>query len=106
MQSWIQVIEWRATVHPDVTALIDDRGRTLSYAGLRDELERAAGGWAALGVRPGDVVAVLARNSADFLVQTFGIVRAGAIPAFLNWRLSAEAIALVEPVALVVDPEF
>src|ERR1700722_17006293 len=110
MQSWIHVIEWRATVHPEVTALVDDRGRTLSYAELRDELECTAGGWAALGVRPGDVVAVLAKNSADFLVQTFGILRAGAIPAFLNWRLSAgelaEVIALVEPAALVVDPEF
>jgi non-ribosomal peptide synthetase component E (peptide arylation enzyme) len=45
MQSWIHVIEWRATVRPDVAALVDDRGTTLSYAELRTALDRRAGGW-------------------------------------------------------------
>ena len=109
MQSWIHVIEWRATVHPDVTALVDDRGVTLSYAELRAALERRAGGWAALA-EPGDVVAIVAKNSADFLVHAFAIMRAGATPALLNWRLSAgelaDVLALVEPVAIVADAEF
>jgi acyl-CoA synthetase (AMP-forming)/AMP-acid ligase II len=110
MQSWIHVIEWRATVHPDVTALVDDRGVVLSYAELRLALEQRAGGWAALGVNPGDVVAVLAKNSADFLVHACAILRAGAIPAFVNWRLSpgdaAGIFALVQPVAVAADAEF
>ncbi len=110
MQSWIHVIEWRATVHPDVTALVDDRGATLTYAELRSALESRAGGWSQLGITPGDVVAVLAKNSADFLVHTFAILRAGATPAFLNWRLSerelAEVLALAEPVAIAADAEF
>ena len=50
MQSWIHVLEWRATVRPEVTALVDDRGAQFSYAQLRAEFERRAGGWAALGV--------------------------------------------------------
>jgi acyl-CoA synthetase (AMP-forming)/AMP-acid ligase II len=110
MQSWIHVIEWRATVHPEVTALVDDRGAVLTYAELRTAVESRAGGWADLGVKPGDVVAVLAKNSASFLVHAFAILRAGAIPAFVNWRLSpaelAEVLALVEPVALGADAEF
>jgi acyl-CoA synthetase (AMP-forming)/AMP-acid ligase II len=110
MQSWIHVIEWRATVRPDVPALIDDRGARYSYSGLRAALERHAGGWAGLGVRPGDRVAVVAKNSADFLVQAFAILRAGATPAFINWRLSAgelaEVLALVEPAAVAADAEF
>jgi long-chain acyl-CoA synthetase len=77
---------------------------------LRTVLERHAGGWAELRVRPGDVVAVLARNSADFLVHAFALIRAGATPAFVNWRLPpaevAEVIALAEPVAIVADAEF
>jgi acyl-CoA synthetase (AMP-forming)/AMP-acid ligase II len=97
-------------VHPDLTALVDDRGTVLSYAELRAGYEARAGGWARLGVRPGDVVAVLAKNSADFLVHTFAILRAGAIPAFLNWRLSpgelTEVLGLVGPVAVVADAEF
>ena len=101
MQSWIHVLEWRATVRPGVTALVDDRGAEYSYAALRAELERRAGGWAGLGVGPGDIVAIVAKNSADFLVHAFALMRAGATPAFVNWRLSgrelAEVLALVEP---------
>jgi acyl-CoA synthetase (AMP-forming)/AMP-acid ligase II len=110
MQSWIHVIEWRANVHPQVTALTDDRGVAYTYAELRTEVERKAGGWAAAGVRPGDIVAVVAKNSADFLVHAFALLRAGATPAFVNWRLSVreltEVLALVEPVAIAADAEF
>ncbi len=110
MQSWIHVLEWRANVHPDVTALADDRGDTYTYAELRAEFERRAGGWAELGVGPGHIVAVVAKNSADFLVQTFAVLRAGATPAFVNWRLSArelaEVLALVDPTAVAADAEF
>ena len=110
MQSWIHVLEWRATVRPDVTALADDRGAEFTYAELRAELERRAGGWAGLGVGPGDIVAIVAKNSADFLVHAFALMRAGATPAFVNWRLSprelAEVLALVEPAAVAADAEF
>ncbi|MEU5876019.1 AMP-binding protein [Spirillospora sp. NPDC047279] len=110
MQSWIHVIEWRATVHPDLPALIDDRGARHTYREVLDLLERKAGGWAARGVAPGDVVAVVAKNSADFLIQAFALMRAGAIPAFVNWRLSARELtdlfALLEPVAVAADAEF
>ncbi len=110
MQSWIHVLEWRAAAHPDVTALADDRGATYTYAGLRTEFERRAGGWAAQGVGPGDVVAVVARNSADFLVQAFALLRAGATPAFVNWRLSArelaDVLALLGPAGVAADAEF
>jgi acyl-CoA synthetase (AMP-forming)/AMP-acid ligase II len=110
MQSWIHVLEWRATVHPDVTALADDRGASYTYARLRTEFERRAGGWAAAGVSPGDVVAVVAKNSADFLLQAFAVLRAGATPALVNWRLSprelADVLALVEPTAIAADGEF
>jgi acyl-CoA synthetase (AMP-forming)/AMP-acid ligase II len=110
MQSWIHVLEWRATVRPEVTALVDDRGAEFSYAGLRAELERRAGGWAGLGIGPDDIVAIVAKNSADFLVHAFALMRAGATPAFVNWRLSgrelAEVLALVQPAAVAADAEF
>ena len=110
MQSWIHVIEWRANVRPELTALVDDRGAAYTYAQLRAEVERKAGGWAGLGVGPGDVVAIVAKNSADFLVHAFALMRAGATPAFVNWRLSArelaEVLTLVEPKAIAADAEF
>ncbi len=110
MQSWIHVIEWRANVRPELTALVDDRGAAYTYAELRAGTERRAGGWAGLGVGSGDVVAVVAKNSADFLLHAFALMRAGATPAFVNWRLSprelAEVLALVEPKAIAADAEF
>ena len=110
MQSWIHVIEWRANVRPELTALVDDRGAAYTYAQLRAGTERRAGGWAGLGVGSGDVVAVVAKNSADFLLHAFALMRAGATPAFVNWRLSprelAEVLALVEPKAIAADAEF
>jgi acyl-CoA synthetase (AMP-forming)/AMP-acid ligase II len=110
MQSWIHVIEWRANVRPDLTALVDDRGAAWTYAQLRAGTERTAGGWSGLGIGPGDVVAIVAKNSADFLLHAFALMRAGATPAFVNWRLSerelAEVLALVEPKAVAADAEF
>jgi acyl-CoA synthetase (AMP-forming)/AMP-acid ligase II len=110
MQSWIHVVEWRATVRPGLAALIDDRGAAYTYAQLRAEVERKAGGWAGLGVGPGDVVAMVAKNSADFLVHAFALMRAGATPAFVNWRLSprelTEVLTLVGPKAVAADAEF
>ncbi len=113
MQSWIHVIEWRANVRPELTALIDDRGAAYTYAQLKAAAERTAGGWAGLlgaGNGPGGIVAVVAKNSADFLVHAFGLMRAGATPAFVNWRLSprelTEVLALVEPRAIAADAEF
>jgi acyl-CoA synthetase (AMP-forming)/AMP-acid ligase II len=114
MQSWIHVIDWRANVHPEVIALTDDRGAVRTYAGLRTEIEQRAGGWADAKVGPGvgvgDVVAIVAKNSTDFLVHAFALMRAGATPAFINWRLSAgeltEVLALVEPTAIAADAEF
>jgi acyl-CoA synthetase (AMP-forming)/AMP-acid ligase II len=110
MQSWIHVIEWRANVRAELTALVDDRGAAYTYAQLRAEVERKAGGWAGLGVGPGDVVAIVAKNSADFLVHAFALMRAGVTPAFVNWRLSAreltEVLTLLEPKAIAADAEF
>src|SRR5215813_2661395 len=110
MQSWIHVIEWRANVRPELTALVDDRGAAYTYAQLRAGTERRAGGWAGLGAGSGDVVAVVSKNSADFLLHAFALMRAGATPAFVNWRLSphelAEVLALVEPKAIATDAEF
>jgi acyl-CoA synthetase (AMP-forming)/AMP-acid ligase II len=110
MQSWIHVVEWRANVRPGLAALIDDRGVAYTYAELRAEVERKAGGWAGLGVGPGDVVAMVAKNSADFLVHAFALMRAGATPAFVNWRLSprelTEVLTLIGPKAVAADAEF
>ena len=107
MLSWGQVLEWRAAVTPDALALTDQLGAELTYAGLAAAVERSAAGYAAAGVRPGDVVPIIARNRAEWAVAMFGLARAGALPAAVNWRLAApEVTALLElmrPGALATD---
>ncbi|MEU5880773.1 AMP-binding protein [Spirillospora sp. NPDC047279] len=107
MLSLIHVLEWRAAVTPDQVAFSDDRGAELTYAGLAAAAGRAAAGYAASGVSPGDVVPIVARNQAAWVTALFGLVRAGALPAAVNWRLAAPEVGalleLLRPAAVVVD---
>lgn len=109
MLSWIHVIEWRATATPHLTALSDDRGQELSYRELADAVEKASGRLAAAGVGDGDTVALLARNRVDWFVVLLAAVRAGALPAALNWRLApaeiSELLALLSPSVVIADAD-
>jgi acyl-CoA synthetase (AMP-forming)/AMP-acid ligase II len=107
--SLVHVLEWRAAVHPDAIALSDDEGAQLTYGGLAAAMERSAAEFAAAGVLPGDVVPVIARNRVGWVTAMLGLIRAGALPAAVNWRLAVpEVIALLRlarPAAVVADAE-
>jgi acyl-CoA synthetase (AMP-forming)/AMP-acid ligase II len=107
--SWVHVLEWRAAVTPDAVAVTDDRGGELTYAGLAAAMEREAAGYAAAGVRPGEVVPILARNQVGWVTAMFGLVRAGALPAAVNWRLAVSEVTalldLMRPAAVVSDAD-
>ncbi|MGF7122956.1 class I adenylate-forming enzyme family protein [Rhodococcus sp. BE178] len=106
MYTWLHVLDWRATSDPDTLAVSDD-GEQLTYRNLRDRVEEAAASWYALGVQSEDVVAVLAHNSAEFLVQTLGLIRLGALPLLVNWRMTAHEIDrlldVTNPVGIFAD---
>ena len=109
MLSLVHVLEWRAAVQPGAIALSDQQGAELTYAGLAAAVERSAAGFAAAGVAPGDVVPVIARNQAGWVTAMLGLIRAGALPAAVNWRLAAsEAGALLRlaaPAAVLADAD-
>ena len=109
MLSLVHVLEWRAAVQPDLVAISDDRGAQLSYAALLAAVESSAGAFAAAGIGPGDVVPVIARNKAGWVTAVLGLIRAGALPAAVNWRLAApEVTALLEllkPAVVVTDDD-
>lgn len=63
-------------------------GSPWSYTQLEECVGRAAGGLVELGVEPGDRVALLAENGAEFLVWTFAVARVGAVLQPLNTRLA------------------
>jgi long-chain acyl-CoA synthetase len=107
--SLVHVVEWRASVNPDQIALSDDRGAELTYADLRAAMEARAAAFAAAGVGPGDIVPVIARNQAGWVTAMLGLIRAGALPAAVNWRLAAPEVAallgLMAPAAIVTDDD-
>ncbi|MFM7224138.1 MAG: AMP-binding protein [Actinomycetota bacterium] len=82
--------------HPDRVALADGTsGRTLTYRELDAAVARAAGGLRARGVTTGDVVAVVASNSVEWLVAALAVIRlggalTGANPGYVPDELAAQ----------------
>jgi len=107
--SLVHVLEWRAAVNPDATALTDHQGAELTYAGLAAAMQRSAAGFAAAGVAPGDVVPIIARNQVGWVTAMLGLIRAGALPAAVNWRLAAPEVTallrLARPAAVLADAD-
>ena len=67
-------------VTPDAVALTDHRGAELTYAGLAAATQERAALVAAAGIRPGDVVPIIARNQVGWVTAMTGLIRAGALP--------------------------
>ncbi|HEY2268113.1 MAG TPA: AMP-binding protein [Streptosporangiaceae bacterium] len=109
MLSLIHVLEWRAAVHSGAIALSDQQGAELTYAALADAVDRSAARFAAAGVAPGHIVPVIARNQAGWVTAMLGLIRAGALPAAVNWRLAAPEVAallrLAGPAAVLADAD-
>ena len=76
---------------PNRTAVIDDDGE-LTFKELDDAAHAVANGLAAMGVKGGDGVAILARNHRWFLVSVYGAARIGARIVLLNSEFSGPQI--------------
>lgn len=62
------------------------------FASFRERAARAACGFASLGVREGDTVALLMRNDIAFLEASVGIGQAGAYAVPINWHSKSEEL--------------
>jgi O-succinylbenzoic acid--CoA ligase len=82
----------RSTSAPDRPALIAD-GTSWSFAELDRWASALARRLAALGARPGDRVALLLRNSPEFVALIHAAPRLGVTLAPLNTRLAAPELA-------------
>ncbi|ASO20194.1 long-chain acyl-CoA synthetase [Actinoalloteichus hoggarensis] len=88
------VLAEAARAHPDRVAVIDDAVR-LTYVELWAEVRALAAGLVELGVRPGDRVALMAANSADFPRAYFAVLTAGAVVVPVHLLLAPQEIAHV-----------
>ncbi|MGE0484571.1 MAG: AMP-binding protein [Gammaproteobacteria bacterium] len=84
------LIDELATRHGAREALVAGT-RRLSYASLRDEVRACARGLLALGVQPGDKVALLMGNVAEWIVADFAATAIGAVMVGVNtWATARE----------------
>jgi long-chain acyl-CoA synthetase len=76
--SLVDIVEESAKDYPDAAAL-QFFGRETSYRSLHEQIERAAAGLRALGVRAGDPVAIVLPNCPQHIVAFYAILRLGAV---------------------------
>ncbi len=82
-------------VYPDRIAIVDDPDQpanswgSITYAEMARRARAIAAGLDALGIAPGERVAMVSHNSARLLTAFFGVSGSGRILVPINFRLSA-----------------
>ena len=80
-----EVLDDTAAAYPGNDALVvRHQQKRYSYAELRDEVERAARGFLALGIKKGDRIGIWATNCAQWVVTQFATAKIGAILVNIN----------------------
>jgi acyl-CoA synthetase (AMP-forming)/AMP-acid ligase II len=88
-------------VHPDRIAIVDDPDQpasswgSISYAEMARRARAMAAGLDALGIAPGERVAMVSHNSARLLTAFFGVSGSGRILVPINFRLSAGEVSYI-----------
>src|SRR5580704_5680666 len=94
---------------PKREALVGD-GRRYTYAALREEVRAFAKGLHALGVRKGDMVAILMGNKPEWIIADLAICALGGVMVAINtWVTSRElgyVLAHCDATALIASDRF
>lgn len=101
----------RAQICPNREAIVEfERDRRFTFAELNARANRVANALLERGIRPGDRVATLLKNSVEFVETYFAVAKIGAVMVPVNWRLVAAEIAYIlqdsGTKALVYDSDF
>lgn len=91
LRTFVDVVRQHAARQPDATAMICE-GRRVDYAGLNRVSNQVAHGLQAAGIRPGDRVAYLGKESEHYYTLLFGAAKSGAVLVPINWRLAADEV--------------
>src|ERR1700677_3585197 len=109
MQTWSELVEYHAARRPD-SPFVSDPAGSATYEQMRCRQARRATWLADRGVRPGDRVAFLGRNSVALLEVLLACQPLGAIAVPLNHRLAAAELAYMVGHSgsrlVAADPEF
>lgn len=107
--TFAQALDRAADAEGSRTALVDD-GRRWTWAELRRDARRFAGGLADAGIGRGDVVGLHLPNSAEYVIAHYGISLLGAVTLPLHMPFSAWELTTLlgrsDAVAAVTCAEF
>ena len=80
----VEVLAWQAEAHPERVHVVlrgeDGAERPVTYGGLWQGAQAAAGGLRRLGLEPGAAVALMLRTEPAFFESFFGALLAGLVP--------------------------
>jgi crotonobetaine/carnitine-CoA ligase len=118
---------WRMQEYPQservLTHIIEDKARRfpnhvvfqfrdtpIALGELNERINRAANGFLALGVKPGDKVAIMLPNCPEFLYAWFGLNKIGAVEVPINVALKGAGLSYQivqsDSVVLMADTEY
>jgi acyl-CoA synthetase (AMP-forming)/AMP-acid ligase II len=90
----MDIVATHAARHPHKVAIVDEE-RSLSWQDFVDTRNRVAHALIALGLGPGERVALHAHNSAEYLVASAAARAVGAVPVPVNHRLTADEVSYI-----------
>src|ERR1700738_2400975 len=103
------MVRARANSRGSATAF-EFEGRQTSFAELDINTNRVANALRAIGVKPGERIAYLGKNSDIYFELLLGAMKANVVMAPVNWRLAGPEIAFIvedcKAPVLFVGPEF
>ena len=105
-----ELFERTAREHPAQVATIF-HNRKMTYGELQRQIEAFAANLQAIGVRPGDRVAIMLPNVPQFVVAFFGALRAGAVvvptnPLYMHHELEHQLADSGVTAIVTLDPLF
>ena len=92
--NWFGVLAHHATRTPDRAVTVFE-GEVTTYATMAERAAQLAGGLAARGVGPGQVVGLLSYNCPEYLETVFAANYLGAIVMPINWRLAPPEVRYI-----------
>ena len=103
------IIEDKARQHPN-HVVFQFRDEPITFEQLNHNINKAANGFTAMGIKHGDKVALMLPNSAEFLYAWFGLNKIGAVEVPINVALKGTGlvhqIVQSDCMVLVADAKF
>jgi len=111
----VDFLEKNARLYPEAIAFVEVRPltkarRDIDWARFNERTNRLANALIKKGIKKGDKVFLLGRNSIQWLEAYFAVIKAGAWVVPLNFRFTNEDVqncaGIAEPSAFILDDEY